>query len=152
VPISPALRRLLCIRELEEDQSRLLLESALGELNQLETALTATAQRGRHGRKLVASSAQSGNLPDRVAGLEETHAAGRLAHALSDRIATAELLVVELRKGFLSKRLQRHQAETLIQAAEAREALETGRRGQRELDDWHRLRTFGESEREVLKR
>jgi len=45
--VSRALRRLLRIRELEEEQNRLALESALGELNRLEYALEATIERGR---------------------------------------------------------------------------------------------------------
>ncbi len=56
--VSRALRRLLRIRELEEEQSRLALESALGELNRLKHALTATAERDRRGRRLVEASAQ----------------------------------------------------------------------------------------------
>ena len=42
--VSRALRRLLRIRELEDEQCRLALESTLGELNRLECALTATAE------------------------------------------------------------------------------------------------------------
>jgi hypothetical protein len=42
--VSNALRRLLKIRAIEEEQSRLALESALGELNRLEVALAATAE------------------------------------------------------------------------------------------------------------
>ena len=38
--ISRGLRRLLRVRNLEEEQSRQALESALGELNRLESALT----------------------------------------------------------------------------------------------------------------
>ncbi len=47
MPISPALRRLLCIRELEEEQSRLALETALGEMNRLKTALVGSVQSGQ---------------------------------------------------------------------------------------------------------
>jgi hypothetical protein len=41
--VSRALRRLLRIRELEEEQCRLALESTLGELNRLESALAGPA-------------------------------------------------------------------------------------------------------------
>jgi hypothetical protein len=41
--VSRALRRLLRIRDLEEEQSRLALESAIGDLNRLESTLAATS-------------------------------------------------------------------------------------------------------------
>ncbi|MGA3263213.1 MAG: hypothetical protein ABSC47_04120 [Terracidiphilus sp.] len=135
--VSRALRRLLRIRDLEEEQGRLALESALGELRHLENALAATVDRARRGRQLVGASAYSGELPDRLAGLEETRAAGRHATALRPRIADAELDVVALRQEFLARRVERRQAETLIQETEARDAIEAGRRGQQALDDWY---------------
>ncbi len=140
--VSRPLRRLLRIRELEEEQSRLALESALGELHRLDSALVATAERDRRGRRLVSASAQTGELPDRLAGLEETHAAARHAHALSARIDCARLEVAELRQSFLLRRVERRQAETLIHEAAALEAIDAGRRAQQELDDWHRSRSF----------
>jgi flagellar biosynthesis chaperone FliJ len=138
--VSRALRRLLRIRDLEEEQSRLALESALGELNRLEHAFAATAERDRQGRQLVRSSAESGEVPDRLAGLEEIHAATRHAAALAPRIAEMEGSVAVLREEFLRRRVERRQAETLIRESEAEIAVEAGRRSQQALDDWHRNR------------
>ncbi len=136
MPVSRSLRRLLCIRNLEEEQGRLALELALGDLRQLENALHATVERARGGRRLVGVSARSGELPDRLAGLEETRAAGRHAAALKPKIAQTELDVVALRQEYLARRIERRQAETLIEETEARDALDAGRRGQQSLDDW----------------
>jgi hypothetical protein len=138
--VSRALRRLLRIRSLEEEQRRLALESAIGELNRLEHALAATAEQDRRGRRLVEVSARSGELPDRLAGLEETRAATRHAAALAPRIAMVEFDVATLRQEFLGKRVERRQAETLIRETEARDAIEAGRHGQQALDDWYRFR------------
>jgi hypothetical protein len=138
--VSPALRRLLRIRDLEEEQSRLALESALGELHRLKHALAATAELNRRGRRLVGASAQTGELPDRLAGLEEMRSATRRVAALAPRIADAELDVTKLRQEFISKRVERRQAETLIKETEARDAIEAGRRSQQALDDWYRNR------------
>jgi flagellar biosynthesis chaperone FliJ len=135
--VSRALRRLLCVLEVEEDQCRLALESQVGQLAQLERALTATQDRAQRGRKLVHASARNGELPDRLAGIEETHAARRRAEALVPRIADAQLEVESLRQAFLSKRIECRQAETLISEAEAMEALVADRRGQQALDDWY---------------
>jgi flagellar biosynthesis chaperone FliJ len=142
--VSRALRRLLRIRNLEEEQSRLVLESALGELGRLEHALTATSVRGRRGRRLVEESARTGQLPDRLAGLEETRSAIRHAGALGPRIEAAGDDVTALRREFMAKRVERRQAETLIRETEAEEAIVASRRGQQALDDWHGSRLYRE--------
>jgi hypothetical protein len=140
--VSRALRRLLRIRDLEEGQCRLALESALGELRRLEHALVAAFERNRRGRNLVQASAQTGHLPDRLAGLEETRSASLHAAALGPRINAMGEEVMERREEFLSKRVERRQAETLIEETEAREAIEDGRRSQQTLDDWYSARIY----------
>lgn len=135
--VSRALRHLLRVRNLEEEQDRLALEAALGEQKRLENALVATGERARSGRRLVAASASTGELPDRLAGIEEAHAAERCAAFLAPRIADAELDVAALRQEYIAKRIERRQAETIIQETEASDAVESNRRGQRTLDDWY---------------
>jgi hypothetical protein len=138
--VSRALRRLLLIRDLEEEQRRLALAASVGELDRLEQALADAAQRERRGRRLVGESVYSGQLPDRLAGLEEACAAGRHALALGPRIEAVGEQVNELRELFLVKRVERRQAETLIKETEARDAIEAGRRGQQALDEWYSSR------------
>ncbi len=146
--VSRALRRLLRVLELEEEQRRLALESTAGELKRLEQALSATARRNREGRSLVTESARSGHLPDRLAGIEETRAAAQHAAALAPRIAGTQLEASMLREEFLAKRVERRQVGAMIREAEAHEAVEAGRRSQQALDEWylHRLyRAAGEA-------
>jgi hypothetical protein len=143
--VSRALRRLLRIRELEEEQNRLALESASGELSRLERALSAAFGRERQGRRLVEASAWSNQLMDRFAGLEETRSASIHAIALGPRIAAKQEEVAARRQDFLAKRVERRQAETLIEETEAREAIETDRRGQQSLDDWYGSRQYREA-------
>ena len=138
--VSRALRRLLRIREIEEEQGRLAMESASADLHRLEHALTASMERERRGRRLVQASARSGELPDRLAGLEESSAAGRRRLVLAPRIAESEQSVAGLREQFLSLRVARRQVETLIEEAEARDAVDADRRSQQALDDWFRNR------------
>jgi hypothetical protein len=144
--VSRALRRLLHIRELEEEQNRLALESASGDLNRLERALMAAYERERRGRRLVEASAQSNQLMDRLAGLEETRSASLHAIALGPRIDAKQGEVAARRQEFLAKRVERRQAETLIEETEAREAIEGDRRGQQSLDDWYSSRLHREGE------
>jgi hypothetical protein len=139
---SRTLRRLLRIRDLEEEQSRLALESSVGELNRLRDALKANVERERRGRRLIEASARTGELPDRLAGLEEAHMADRLFAVLEPRIAAKEEDVMARRQEFLLKRVERRQAETLIEDAEAQEAIESERRGQQALDNWYGSRQF----------
>jgi len=134
---SRSLRRLLCIRELEEEQSRMALEMALGELCRLEEALRGAVERERRGRGLVAASAHGGEVMDRLAGLEEARMAKKDAEVLTDWVDAAELDVAGTREAYLARRVERRQAETLIEEAEARGRLEAGRREQQTLDDWY---------------
>jgi hypothetical protein len=138
--VSRALRRLLRIRELEEEQSRLALESGMGDMHRLENARTASAERNRRGRHLVQASIRSGEFRDRMAGLEESRAAERLALVLAPRIANAQQRVSSLREDYLSRRVARRQAETLLAEAEARDTADRERRSQQALDDWFRNR------------
>jgi len=139
---SRALRRLLRIRELEEEQCRLALESSVGELNRLEDAMQASVERERRGRRLVEASARNGELTDRLAGIEEAHATDRLFTVLEPRIAAREEEVMKRRGEFLLKRVERRQAETLIEEAVAKEGLEAGRRSQQALDNWYGSRQY----------
>jgi hypothetical protein len=142
--VSHALRRLLRIRDLEEEQSQLALEFALGEFNRLETALTTAVERELRGRRLVEMSARTGQLSDRLAGIEETRSAGRHALMLEPKINAGKEKVAARRQEFLLKRVERRQAETLIQKTEARDALEAGHHIQQTLDDWYNSRLFSE--------
>jgi len=134
--VSRALRRLLRIRQLQEEHSQAALDDALSELRHFEAALRSARERERGGRRLVAAGAVTGNLTDRLAGLEETRAAARRASFLEPRIAEAESTVSERRRQFLERRVERRQAETLIREKETADALEAGRRAQSSIDDW----------------
>jgi len=147
VSVSRAMRRLLHIRNLEEEQSRLALESALGELNRFEGERMAAVARDRRGRRLVEASAQTGQLPDRLAGLEETRSATRYIDVLEPTIVDKKNEVAELRQKFLLKRVEHRQAETLIQETEARDAVEADRRMQQSLDGWYGSRMHRQEEK-----
>jgi len=146
--VSRGLRRLLRLREMEEEAGRAALESALGELRGLERARDSARQRERGGRLLLAASARTGELTDRLAGFEETRAGERHRAALEPRIAETEESVIARRQQLLVKRLERRQVETLIEEQEASDATEAGRRTQRGLDDWFLTRARGPQDAE----
>ncbi len=134
--VSRGMRSLLRLREIQEEQSRAALDEALGELKRLEAALRSAHGRERAGRRLVALSAGTGSLTDRIAGLEETRAAQRYATVLRPRMAEAQEAVRERRSQFLERRIERRQAETVILERERADELAAARRAQRGVDDW----------------
>jgi flagellar biosynthesis chaperone FliJ len=135
--VSRGLRRLLELRLLEEDQSRLALESGLAELHLLERACDTAGERARRGRQLVHIGVEAGELIDRIAGLEEGRVASRHTSLLKTRIIQSGQAAEVLRQNYQSARVERLQVETLLREAEAAEALTANRRSQQALDDWY---------------
>jgi len=133
--VSRGLRRLLQLRQLEEEQSRVVLESALSEFHRLERALEAASERGRRSRELVHQSVNTGEMPDRIAGLEEGRAAVRQATVLEPAITKSRQSADTLRAHYQAARVDRRQVETLVREAEVAEALDADRRSQQSLDD-----------------
>jgi hypothetical protein len=135
--VSKAIRRLLHLLNMEEEMNRRQLEAARVKLAQLETALKAAGQQERSGRQLFNSGVLSEVLPDRLAGLEEVHAAIRLGAFLQQNIELATSQFNERREEYFAKRLERRQAETLVEAAEATHKIEVNRKSQHALDEWY---------------
>ena len=105
--VSKVLERLRRIRDLEEEQHRLALESATVQLRKLEAARDAAGATERAGRALVGSSAHTGVLADRLGGLVQARAAGRRAALLEHHMARAEAAIQQMRQTFLEKRVER---------------------------------------------
>jgi hypothetical protein len=135
VPVSRALRRLLRLRELEEEQNKAALESALGESRALESALRAAHARERAGRVLIGSGAHRADPIERVGGLVEAEAGRHAVGVLAPRVATAARRAAALREEYLAVRVERRQVDTVIHEAEEREAVQQSRKEQQNLDE-----------------
>lgn len=144
MPVSNALRRLLHVRDVEEEQQGMALEFVLGDLWALEHARTSAIAREHAGRELLAASVREGDATDRTAAMVEVKFAARCAASLTPRIAAAEIRVVHARQAYLAKRLERLQAQTLIEEGDALDAIESGRRSQQTLDDTFGARRYRE--------
>ena len=142
--VSRGLRRLYELRQIEELQKASLFELAVAELGQLKNALEVAHSRQGNGRTLVTRSVMTGETQDRLYGLEEIAAAVRISAVLESRLRSATEKVERIRSEFLNKRLERRQAETLLQSALDREADLAQRKMQLSLDEWTRLRRRGE--------
>jgi hypothetical protein len=145
MPVSNALKRLLRIRDLEQEQYRLALESAMGELRALEAALERAAERERLGRGEVAARVRSRESVERHPAQAEVEIGARHAKALAPRIRRAGVEAERRRQEFLAKRVELRQAETLIREGEAQEAIEVARQSQQRLDEWYLTRFMRES-------
>lgn len=137
MPASRSLLRLLKIRALEEEQRRLALDSAVAELQRWEAARQASLKSARNGRELMARHVASPDPMDRVAALVHTASAERRGAILTEKINIARAMVEARREEYLAKRVERRQAETLIDESEKRDAADRTRKGQQALDDWH---------------
>lgn len=130
------LKRLLRVLELEEEQRQTALQSALGELHRLERAIDTASDQERTGRQIVTAGVLKDEFEDRLAGLEQARAALHARDVLMPRAADARVVAAERREEFLAKRVERRQAETLIESVEAQEELIASRRRQAALDEW----------------
>lgn len=117
------------------------MESALAKLRILQNEWTAASKRMRQARVLIASSVQTGEQVDRIAALQEMTEAEHRREGLEEKIAATEAEVTSSRQEYLVKRIERRQVESLLDAERARLAVESNRKSQSMLDDWHLPRT-----------
>lgn len=142
--------QLLRVRHLEEEQSRLQLESALAEELGLDRALQLASGRNLalridvqkamlsvqcNARARAAGQADELMLQRRAAELESERNAQAIAK-LEEQLREARLQSEDLRAAFFAARLRRMQVETVLTEEAAAEALVAGRRHQSALDDW----------------
>lgn len=147
MPVSPGLKRLLRIRELEEELSQSALENAASEREHFQRNLGLAIDRKRAARSLWSKSVSADERESRQAGLEEIGIAGRLAAFASTQLAEAERQLSERRESYLAKRTRRRQAQTLIEETESEDVRTAIRRDQQELDEWFRLRAGSAADR-----
>jgi flagellar biosynthesis chaperone FliJ len=145
MPVAHALERLLHVRQLEEDQHKLALESALAEVQRLESALHNARNRERAGRERFRQNAPMDDPTERVAALVESEAGHHQSELLKRCIAACEQNLVRLRDAYLARRVERRQVETLIREAEATTSQERARKEQQNLDEQFGTRRHAEA-------
>lgn len=133
------LRRLCELRALEEQQAAGHYEMAVENLHRLLRAFDTSCRRSREGRRLLSASMESSEVHDRLFGINEMNSVARLSSKLQQLIRDAEAAVESSRDRFVAKRIEKGQAESLVDTASKAAALELLRRNQLGLDDWHRF-------------
>jgi flagellar export protein FliJ len=131
------LPRLLRLRELEEEQSRVDLEAAVGQRNKVQQEKLVTRARLQMGRQSFAAGVAEGNAASRTGAVLQVEQARGQEQPLKLRMAAAEAELAQQFAEFLTRRTDRRQVEALVEQQRSRAALETGRRAQQMLDDWY---------------
>ena len=135
--VKRTLNRLLRLRELEEEQSRLELELAVAERNRAQQEIALAAHRQVMGRRNFTAGIVEQNSLARAAGLFESEEARRQRLRLHPQLEAADAEVARQQTEFLLRRTGRRQVETLVENEHGRAEVEAGRRAQQMLDDWY---------------
>lgn len=132
------LSRIRELRRLEEQQQAALLASGKKKLEQVDEALHSLKVGRLEGRTLFGEGSRKGDLASRIAGAEQIAYSTRKTGDLMRLKAYFQNSVEKLHEQFLSKRAERCQAESLLDAVLEEEATEADRKGQSALDEWYR--------------
>lgn len=141
MPTSPLLKRLLRVRELQQEQTEAALKRTSLHLQILKEALYTAHARQARGRDLFINSAGIEHPTDRLAGLFETQIARAHQQKLKTEIRQAELLVEERMKELEASHQELRKGELLRDAMEVKANAESRRRFQKEIDELHRNRS-----------
>ncbi len=131
------LQRLLRLRELQEEQSRVELEAAVGNRNRVAQELAAAASRQAQGRRAFMAGIYVQDATGRTACSVEMEQAEKTRPRIAARLEAADAEVARQREVFLAHRISRRQVETLVSAEQAALKEEAARRMQQMLDDWY---------------
>lgn len=137
----PGLERVLRIRALLEELSRLELEKKAGEMLRLEKGAERLLRRSLEVRADACEALSGEAAADRwltdIADAEILTWNSRRLRALAEARQPA---VEQARQVLLARRLERRQVATLLESAAEAEKRQQGRREQNRLDEWFRIR------------
>lgn len=143
------LSRLLRLRELEEEMSRMELESAVGDRNRVAGEFAAAVNRQALGRQGFLVSIGDPDTAGRTGAVISMEQARKLSARIAPMLEAADREVVRRREEFLSRRTGRQQVETLVEGEQQALKEEAGRRAQQMLDDWYGRRSPRQAERQT---
>jgi len=135
--VKPVLARLLRLRELEEEQSRLELEAAVAAQGSVERERNAVAQRQASERRAFVAGVEGGDYRVCTGAIVEMEQARSERGRIEVRLAGVENEVRRQREEFIARRTSRKQVSTLVDAAREESEVEVARRVQQMLDDWY---------------
>jgi predicted ribosome quality control (RQC) complex YloA/Tae2 family protein len=131
------LTRLLRLRELEEEQSRLGLEATVGVRNRVQQDMDKATDWQEQGRRSFAAGIAGRDSISRTGAVLEVEQARQRRLRIYPRLQAADSEVARQREEFLLRRTGRRQVETLVENEKGIAEIEAGRRAQQMLDDWY---------------
>lgn len=148
--MSKSLKRILKIRQLVEDQSRLRLESAARTLSEVELSIESWHKRGFVSREFAHEAVIKQDNETRIAAEFEGELAKWRAEKLLPVREQCQQRVMECRAEFLEHRKLTMQTSSLLDKMKAEADAERLKKEQQSLDEWfqtERLRVQTEEER-----
>jgi flagellar export protein FliJ len=124
------LTRLLRLRELEEEQSRIKLESAVGDRDRVHEDLARAAECLIQGRQSFTAGIVNRDALGRTGAVLETEQARKQRLRILPRLQAAEAEVMRQREEYLLRRTGRRQVETLVENEKGMAMVEAARRAQ----------------------
>lgn len=135
------LRRLLRIRQLEEEASRMAVELSVLERDRRIAELAVAGELRNQGRMEFLRRAGEADTAGRAGAWMEVEEAEHQQKQIVPRLAQAESEVSERREEYLAQRTRRRQVETLLEREDAQNREKAARRAQQLLDDWFSRRS-----------
>lgn len=152
--MSRSLKRILKVRQLVEDQSRIQLEAAVRNLAEVEQGIASWQRRGVASRELARAAMINQDPENRLAAeVEEELVYLRVERLKPIREACLEQVMV-CREQFLEHRKLTMQTSSILSKREAEAEAERLKKTQQALDEWYqseRLRSIQEEERRSQK-
>jgi flagellar biosynthesis chaperone FliJ len=131
------LRRLLRIRELEEDQRRLQLEALVMERDQVASTIQELSDQELAGRHSVIQHILEPDGAARAGALITMQQLRDQISLQQQRLETSEAALQSTRDSYLSSRTARLQIETLLELQLRLAQEQADRRSQQVLDQWY---------------
>ena len=130
------LMRLVGIRRIAEDLDRRDLELAVAAVNEVETALRATAASLLEAGQAARAALGAGERGEWLLADAQTEVAGWNRGRLGALRAQRLVAVAPAKEKFLESRREHEQVKVLVEDAKQAERVDEGRRAQAEADDW----------------
>jgi flagellar biosynthesis chaperone FliJ len=134
------LARLLRIRELEEERSRLELEAAVREQNRIASALEEAVRHEAQARRDFASGVSDMDAAGRAAAVIEMERSRRQQDFFELMLNSVESEVIRRRREFRTCQTEKEQVEELPHKEKANLQEKSDRRVHQLLDDWYARR------------
>ena len=134
------LARLLRIRELEEERSRLELEAAVREQNRIASALEEAVRHEAQARRDFASGVSDMDAAGRAAAVIEMERSRRQQDFFELMLNSVESEVIRRRREFRTCQTEKEQVEELLHKEKANLQEKADRRVHQLLDDWYARR------------